>query len=88
MNKIIIEYEIKERKDIVEKYLFDGNLDREKAISKIQSLRLKDSKVAEITEATMLSGSVPFTYASNEQIIGELQMQINILWAELAESGE
>lgn len=85
MNKLKIEYEIKERKDIINKYLFDGTIDREKAISKIQSLRLTDSKVAELTEATMFSGSVPFAYASNEQIIGELQMQIEILFGELIE---
>jgi hypothetical protein len=53
MDKIKIEYEIKERKDILDEYLFEGTLEREKAISKIQSLRLTDSKVKEVTEATM-----------------------------------
>ncbi|MBO4701105.1 MAG: hypothetical protein J5625_00445 [Lachnospiraceae bacterium] len=88
MDKLKIEYEIKERKDIIDKYLSEGTLDRGKAISKIQELRGKDMNVAVVTGATMLFGITSSEEATNERIIEELQMQIDILLAELADEGE
>ena len=68
---------------MIDKYLSDGTLDREKAISKIHDLRKKDMNVAIVTGVTMLSGITPPQEASNERVIEELQMQIDILYTEL-----
>ena len=76
--------EITERKQIVETYRQTGLLNREDAINKIISLRMTDQDVAGATAAVQLStGTIPFTQATDQQIISELQMQISVLAAEL-----
>ena len=83
---ISIEHDIKERKDIVDRYYASGILDRQDAINKINNLRLTDEKVAEITSAKLLAHRIPFRESTDEQIISELKMQIGILTEELAEA--
>lgn len=82
---VLIEQDIKERKDIVDRYQKYGLLDRDEAISKIKSLRKTDYKVAAATGARLLVNAVSFENATNDQIIAELQMQISILCSELLE---
>ena len=81
---LTIEYDIAERKDIVEMYYKSRILDRDNAIKKIKELRLTDTNVATVTSIELLVNSIPFENATDEQIIGELQMQIGILGTELA----
>lgn len=77
--------DIQERQDIINKYNTYGYLDRNDAINKIKELRITDKKVMTATAAELAVRSVPFNQASNETIIAELQMQIDILKAEFAE---
>lgn len=78
-------------KDIAkrEKIIFDykkyGILDRDKAIKKIQELRIKDKEVEKITIAKLATFSIPFSMSTDEQIVAELDMQKKILEAELFE---
>ena len=76
--------DIQERKEIIEKYRKCGLLDRNDAINKIISLRISDEEVAVATSFSLSKGRVTFENASNEQIIYELQMQIEILALEMA----
>ncbi len=78
-------------KDIAkrEKIIFDykkyGILDRDKAIKKIQELRIKDKEVEKITIAKLATFSIPFSMSSDEQIVAELDIQKKILEARLFE---
>ncbi len=77
--------DITERDRIIYNYTHIGILDRDDAIRKIQTLRLKDKKVAKETAAQLAISSIPFTEATNAQIISELIMQRDILQAKLIE---
>ncbi len=77
--------DITERDRIIYNYTHFGILDKDDAIRKIQTLRLKDNKVAKETAAQLAISSVPFTEATNAQIISELIMQRDILQAKLIE---
>jgi hypothetical protein len=77
--------EISEREQIIRNYRLTGFLDRDNAVKKILELRQSDKKVAVVTAAKLVSGAVPFSEASNQVIISELQMQIDILLANLLE---
>lgn len=85
LKRIAIERSIKERQDIVDKYRKFGEIDRDEAISKIRSLRLTDSRVRDMTAIELMIHPTPFEDATNDQIVGELQMQVLILSAELSE---
>lgn len=75
--------EINERKSIIQDYRQTGFLNRERAVKKILELRSKDAAVAEITTARLAVGSVPFSQATDQGIIEELQMQVGILTSKL-----
>ena len=79
-----IRKDILERQQIINEYITTSHLDRDKAISKIQELRVIDENVAAVTAVKLAQFSVPFSQASNENIVSELKMQIDILSAELA----
>lgn len=79
-----IRRDIKERQQMINKYLTTGYLDRDTAIIKIQKLRLTDENVATVTAVKLAQYSVPFSQVPNENIVSELKMQMDILSAELA----
>lgn len=81
-NKESLIKDIAEREKIISDYKKYGILDRDKAIKKIQELRIKDKEV-EITIAKLATFSIPFSMSSDEQIIAELDMQKTILEAKL-----
>lgn len=76
--------DIVEREKIISDYKKYGILDRDKAINKIQELRIKDKEVEEITIAKLATFSIPFSMSSDEQIVAELDMQKEILEAKLS----
>lgn len=71
--------DIAEREKIIFYYKKYSILDRDKAINKIQELRIKDKEVEKITTANLAISSIPFCISSDEQIIAELNMQKRIL---------
>lgn len=75
--------DIVEREKIISDYKKYGILDRDKAIKKIQELRIKDKEVEKITIAKLATFSIPFSMSSDEQIVAELDMQKEILKAKL-----
>ena len=85
-DKASIIKEISDREQMIKDYQLTGRLDRPKAIEKIQELRLTDTDVAVATTARLAVSSTPFSQASDQGIIAELQMQIGILTAKLTDS--
>ena len=79
-----IRKDIQERQQIINEYINTRHLDREKAISKIQELRITDENVAAVTAVKLAQYSVPFSQVSDENIVAELKMQMDILEVELA----
>ena len=75
--------DILDRRQIIQHYRLTGFLDRDNAIKKITELRLTDNEVAKVTTAALAVKSIPFSLASDQDIIGELQIQIDILTAKL-----
>lgn len=57
------------------------HLDRDKAISKIMELRTTNMEVLTVTLANQTS--IPLPNAPDEMLLNDLQMQINMLNAEL-----
>lgn len=85
-NKLDIESLIKaiaERGNIICKYQETGFLDRNDAIKKIKELRITDEDVAVFTSVKLATFSVPFNQSTNDQLVGELIMQRDILQAKL-----
>lgn len=82
-NKDSLIKDIAEREKIISDYKKYGILDRDKAIKKIQELRIKDKEVEKITIAKLATFSIPFSMSSDEQIVAELDMQKEILKAKL-----
>ena len=80
-----IEHDIYERKEIIDRFMTLRILNRQDAIEKIESLRLTDTRVAEVTGVKLLFSRTPFEKCTDEQIVAELQMQIEVLYGELAE---
>ena len=78
-----IRKDINERQQMINDYMNTRHLDRDRAISKIQELRITDENVATVTAMKLAKYSVPFSQVSDENIIAELKMQIDILSAEL-----
>lgn len=76
--------DISERKQLIDEYRLTGYLNREKAISKIQELRITDPDVCVATNFRLAASRTPFDQATNEAIAAELQMQIDILSAKSA----
>lgn len=82
-NKESLIKDIAEREKIISDYKKYGILDRDKAIKKIQELRIKDKEVEKITIAKLATFSIPFSMSSDEQSVAELDMQKEILKAKL-----
>lgn len=76
-----IRKDIHERQQIINNYMNTRRLDREKAISKIMELRTTNIEVLTVTLANQTS--IPLSNASDDMILNDLQMQINMLNAEL-----
>ncbi len=74
---------ITERENIICKYQETGFLDRNDSIKKIQELRINDEDVAVVTSVKLATFSVPFNQSTNDQLVGELIMQRDILQAKL-----
>ena len=77
--------DIVERERLINTFQCLGCVDQNDAIHKIQELRVCDKEVAEATSVQLAVSSVPFRIATNEQIVGELIMQRNILQAKFLE---
>ncbi|MCI8742492.1 MAG: hypothetical protein HFG63_07655 [Lachnospiraceae bacterium] len=75
--------DIDERDNIILNYQRYGLLDRNDAIKKIQELRISDEDIAVATSVNLSVSSIPFSQSTNDQIVGELAMQRNILQAKL-----
>ena len=85
-DKASIQKDIDDRMQIINHYRTTGQLDRIKAIEKIQELRIKDKAVASVTTARLVVSSIPASQASDQAVIDELQLQIGVLTAELLQS--
>ena len=81
--KTTILKDINERRQIIETFQMTGILDRDDAIKKIQLLRLTDNDVAAATATRLAISSTPFSQATDQGIVAELQMQVEILTAKL-----
>lgn len=77
--------DISDREQMIRDYQLTGHLDRNKAIKKIQELRMTDADVAVATTARLAVSATPFEQVSDQGIIAELQMQIDVLIAKLPE---
>ncbi len=75
--------DIDERDSIIFNYQRYGSLDRDVAIKKIQELRINDKDIAAATAVNLSVSSIPFSQSTNNQIVGELAMQRDILQAKL-----
>lgn len=73
--------DISERETLLQDYQRTGRLDRDKAVRKIQELRLTDSDVAQATAVMLAKSHTPFEQATDQAIANELQMQLQILSA-------
>ncbi len=73
--------DISDREQMINNFRRTGYLDRDKAIQKIQELRLSDTDVAAATTERLAISSTPFSQVSDQGIIAELQMQLEILSA-------
>lgn len=80
--------DINERQEMIDEYMNTRHLDRDKAISKIQELRVTNENVAAVTAVKLVQYSVPFSQVPDENIVAELKMQVGILIAELTKISE
>lgn len=84
-DKMSITNDIIERENIIRQFQTTGFLDRNKAIKKITLLQLTDADMAFATVAKQTQcGSVDLYQADNNLIIANIQFQIEILNAKLA----
>ena len=75
--------DIAEIENIICNYQRYGLLDRENAMKKIKELRISDEDIAAATSINLSVSSIPFSQSTNDQIVGELAMQRDILKAKL-----
>lgn len=75
--------DIAERDNIIRNYQLYGLLDRDYAIEKVLELRRSDNDVATFTAVNLSVSSIPLSQSTNDQIVGELAFQRNILEAKL-----
>ena len=83
IDKLFIEKDILERKQIIQEYNTTGFLDRNNAISKIIDLRERDGQVALIYCVSLPREPVLLEQLTNKGLIDELEKQITVLEAEL-----
>ena len=71
-------------KDIFDKESMIKDIsERDNAIKKIQELRISDEDIAAATSINLAISSIPFSQSTNDQIVGELIMQRDILRTKL-----
>ena len=75
--------DIAEIENIICNYQRYGLLDRENAMKKIKELRISDEDIEAATSINLSVSSIPFSQSTNDQIVGELAMQRDILQAKL-----
>lgn len=75
--------DIAEIENIICNYQRYGLLDRENAMKKIKELRISDEDIAAATSINLSVSSIPFSQSTNDQIVGELAMQRDILQEKL-----
>lgn len=75
---------LRNAKKIIDRFYMYGILERAEAIRKIQELRIANSDVARVTIIGLAKNGIPFEVASNNQIVDELRMQMDVLMNELA----
>lgn len=76
-----IRKDIQERQQMINEYKMTRRLDRDKVINKIMELRTTNIDVLTVTIANQ--SSIPLSNAPDEMFLNDLQMQINMLKAEL-----
>ena len=77
--------DLSDRQQIIDEFNRTRYLDRAKAISLVQSLRVEDADVMFATTAAHAAGGVTtWDKATNEQVVGELILQVNVLQAKIA----
>lgn len=76
-----IRKDIHERQQMINDYMNTRHLDRDKAIKKIMELRTTNIEVLTVTLANQTS--ILLSNAPDEMLLNDLQMQINMLNAEL-----
>ena len=76
-----IRKDIQERQQMINEYQMTRRLDRDKVIYKIMELRTTNIDVLTVTIANQ--SSIPLSNAPDEMLLNDLQMQINMLKAEL-----
>ena len=76
-----IRKDIQERQRMINEYQMTRRLDRDKVINKIMELRTTNIDVLTVTIANQ--SSIPLSNAPDEMLLNDLQMQINMLKAEL-----
>ena len=76
---LIILKDIQEINDLLNGYCQIGYMDREKAISKIRELRITNSDIRKAATAMLPSNAIPFSQASDSQLVGELNAYRAIL---------
>lgn len=83
--KMKISREIAERESMVLNYNRTGNLDRETAKNLIRKLKRTDIEVKTVSSLKEIQcGTIDLNSASNDTLIFNLQMQVDILEAKLA----
>ena len=80
---INITKDISDRRQIIQNYYSTGSLDRDNAIKMIMQLRSTDIEVAEVTAAKLTVSRIPFNEATDQSVVNELQMQVDVLLAKL-----
>ena len=83
IDKLSIEKDIIERRQIIQEYQRTRFLDRNNVISKIIELREKDDQFALVTCAMISPNPVLLEQLTDKGLIEELQTQIRILEAKL-----
>lgn len=71
--------DIREIDDVLNQYRQIGFIDREKAISKIRELRVTNKDIGKAAAAALPFNSIPFSYASSDQLACELNAYKAIL---------
>lgn len=80
--------DIDEINSIISNYQRCGMLNRNDAINKITELRTKDRDIATITTIMLSKSFIPFSQSTDDQIVGELVRQRNVLQAKLVKKQE
>ena len=79
-NYIKMNKDLSDRQQIIDEFNRTRYLDRSKAIPMIQSLRLEDVDVMTATTAAHAAGGVTtWDRATDEEVVGELVLQVNVL---------